>query len=189
MTSVLWLFVVAFTLLHPSHTISLPSALQSSWCVDNGCAEQFEGLGGCVNLAAPLQIGTLSKRFDLGATSLKGLCGTFGCCHCMKLLPNSTEEAATAASKPSAKKPGKKKPKPKKPKKPKRPKKPQRPKKPKRPKQPKRKKPKPKKPKTKKPKSKNPKPKIPNKKSQFQKSFKKIPRLPSVLLSSDVDIF
>jgi len=189
MTSVLWLFVVAFTLLHPSHTISLPSALQSSWCVDNGCAEQFEGLGGCVNLAAPLQIGTLSKRFDLGATSLKGLCGTFGCCHCMKLLPNSTEEAATAASKPSAKNPGKKKPKPKKPKKPKqpkkpqrpkkpkRPKKPQRPKKPKRPKQPKRKKPKPKKPnakkpktknpKTKKPKSKTPKPKIQNKKSQF----------------------
>merc|ERR1719381_111627 len=144
MTSVPRILVAAFTLLHPSHTISLPSALQSSWCGDNGCAEQFEGLGGCVNLAAPLQIGTLSKRFDLSATSLKGLCGTFGCCHCMKLLPNSTEEAATVgASKPSAKKPGKKKPKPKKPK---RPKKPQRPKKPKRAKQPKRKKPKPKKP-------------------------------------------
>merc|ERR1719381_115615 len=173
MTSVPRILVAAFTLLHPSHTISLPSALQSSWCGDNGCAEQFEGLGGCVNLAAPLQIGTLSKRFDLGATSLKGLCGTFGCCHCMKLLPNSTEEATIPASKPSAKKPGKKKPKPKKPKKPKRPKKPQRPKKPKRPKQPKRKKPKPKKPnarkpktkkpKSKTPKSKNPQPKIPNK--------------------------
>ena len=32
MTSVLWLFVAAFTLLHPSHATSLPSALQSSWC-------------------------------------------------------------------------------------------------------------------------------------------------------------
>merc|ERR1719378_1919447 len=159
MTSVLWLFVVAFTLLHPSQATSLPSASQSSWCVDNGCAEQFEGLGGCVNLAAPLQIGTLSKRFDLGATSLKGLCGTFGCCHCMKLLPNSTEEATIPASKPSAKKPGKKQ------KKPKRPKKPQRPKKPKRPKQPKRKKPKPKKPNAKKPKPKKPKSKTPKPKN------------------------
>merc|ERR1719381_469856 len=159
MTSVLRLFVVAFILLHPSQATSLLSALQSSWCADNGCAEQFEGLGGCVNLAAPLHISTLSKRFDLSATSLKGLCGTFGCCHCMKLLSNSTEEAATAASKPSAKKPGKKKPKPKKPKKPKRPKKPQRPKKPKRPKKPQR----PKKPKTpKQPKRKKPKPKKPN---------------------------
>merc|ERR1719381_457181 len=142
MTSVPRILVAAFTLLHPSHTISLPSALQSSWCADNGCAEQFEGLGGCVNLAAPLQISALSERFDLGATSLKGLCGTAGCCHCMKLLPNSTEEAATAASKPSAKKPGKKKPKPKKPK---------------RPKRPKRQKPKPKKPNAKKPKTMKPK--------------------------------
>merc|ERR1712198_143163 len=148
MASVLWLFVVAFTLLHPSHATSLPSALQSSWCADNGCAEQFEGLGGCVNLAAPLKISALSKSFDLSATSLKGLCGTFGCCHCMKLLSNSTEEA-TASSKPSAKKPNAKKPKPKKPKKPKRPKKPKT-KKPKRPNQPKRKKPKPKKPNAKK---------------------------------------
>ena len=81
-------------------------------CMDNGCAEQFEGLGGCVNLAAPLQISALSTRFeipskdsslflsklgskyhrywfhssllfsscrfDLAATSLKGLCGTVG---------------------------------------------------------------------------------------------------------------
>merc|ERR1719370_2203693 len=138
-TSVPRILAVAFILVHASHAISFPPASQlgprqSSWCVDNGCAEQFEGLGGCVNLAAPLQISALSKRFDLSATSLKGLCGNVGCCHCMKLLPNSTE-VATAVNKPSAKKPGVKKPKPKKPKakKPKRPKtkKPNRPKKPK----------------------------------------------------------
>merc|ERR1712055_681745 len=119
MTSVPW--ILAFILHHPSQAGSFPPApsqLGPSWCVDNGCAEQFEGLGGCVNLAAPLQISALSKRFDLSATSLKGLCGTVGCCHCMKLLPNSTE-AATAVNKPSAKKPGAKKPKPKRPKKPK----------------------------------------------------------------------
>merc|ERR1712212_84942 len=153
-TSVPWILAVAFILVHASHAISFPPASQlgqSSWCLDNGCAEQFGGLGGCVNLAAPLQISALSKRFDLSATSLKGLCGNVGCCHCMKLLPNSTE-AATAVNKPSAKKPGAKKPKPKRPKKPKS-KKPKA-KKPKRPKNPKTKKPKPKKPKTKKPKSK-----------------------------------
>jgi len=94
MTSVPWILVLAFTLHHPSLAISFPPApsqLGTSWCVDNGCAEQFQGLGGCVNLAAPLKISQLSKRFDLGATSLKGLCGTVGCCHCMKLLHNSTE--------------------------------------------------------------------------------------------------
>merc|ERR1719500_1001756 len=135
MTSVPWILVLAFNLLlHASHAISLPPASQlgpsqPSWCVDNGCAEQFEGLGGCVNLAAPLQISALSTRFDLAATSLKGLCGAVGCCHCMKLLPNSTEAATTAESKPSsgpkkptAKKPSAKKPGAKKPKKPKNPK-------------------------------------------------------------------
>merc|ERR1712037_728242 len=169
MTSVSWILAVAFNLLlQPSHAISFTPASQlgpsqSSWCMDNGCAEQFEGLGGCVNLAAPLQISSLSTRFDLGATSLKGLCGAVGCCHCMKLLPNSTEAAKEAgeskpssgpkkptAKKPSAKKPGAKKPKNPKSKKPK----------PKR-KKPKSKKPKRRKPKSKKPKSKKPKPKKP----------------------------
>merc|ERR1712126_800892 len=130
MTSVPWILLVAFIHLHASQAISR--------CEDNGCAEQFEGLGGCVNLAAPLQLSELSTRFDLAATSLKGLCGAaVGCCHCMKLLAtNPTEPNSTS----------------KKPKKPKRSKKPKRPKKPKRSK----------KPKTKKPKSKtskNPKPK------------------------------
>merc|ERR1712037_686970 len=140
MTSVPWILVLAFNLLlQPSHAIYFTPASQwgpsqSSWCVDNGCAEQFEGLGGCVNLAAPLQISALSSRFDLAATSLKGLCGAVGCCHCMKLLPNSTEAATTeegeskpssgskkpTAKKPSAKKPGEKKPKKPKSKKPKR---------------------------------------------------------------------
>jgi len=109
MTSVSWILVVVVNLLlQPSHAISFTPASQlgpsqSSWCMDNGCAEQFEGLGGCVNLAAPLQISALSTRFDLGATSLKGLCGAVGCCHCMKLLPNSTEAAKEAGeSKPSS---------------------------------------------------------------------------------------
>merc|ERR1712192_250298 len=83
MTSVPWILVLLAFAIH--HATSLPM------CVDNGCSEQFHGLGGCVNLAAPLKIIQLSKRFDLGATSLKGLCGTVGCCHCMKLLHNSTE--------------------------------------------------------------------------------------------------
>merc|ERR1712210_59229 len=167
MTSVSWMLAVAFNLLlQPSHAISFTPASQwgpsqSSWCVDNGCAEQFEGLGGCVNLAAPLQISALSSRFDLAATSLKGLCGAVGCCHCMKLLPNSTEATTEAgeskpssgskkptAKKPSAKKPGAKKPKNPKSKKPKS-------------KKPKRKKPKSKKPKQRKPKSKKPKSKKP----------------------------
>merc|ERR1711934_760508 len=167
MTSVPWILVLAFNLLlQPSHAISFTPASQlwpsqSSWCVDNGCAEQFEGLGGCVNLAAPLQIRALSSRFDLAATSLKGLCGAVGCCHCMKLLPNSTEATTEAGEskpssgskkKPTAKKPSAKKPGEKKPKKPKNPKS----KKPKRPKKPKPKKPKSKKPKRKKPKSKKP---------------------------------
>merc|ERR1711990_1323506 len=172
MTSVPWLLVVALNLLlNASHTISLTPASQlgpsqSSWCADNGCAEQFEGLGGCVNLAAPLQISALSTRFDLAATSLKGLCGAVGCCHCMKLLPNSTEAAVAGESKPSnvpkkptAKKPSAKKPKPKKPKNPKA-------------KNPKSKKPKSKnqKPKTKKPKPKQPKSKTPKSKNQKPKS-------------------
>merc|ERR1711971_1527711 len=184
MTPVPWILVLLpFTLglHHPSHAISLPPApsqLGTSRCVDNGCSEQFHGLGGCVNLAAPLKIGKLSERFDLGATSLKGLCGTVGCCHCMRLLHNSTEPPIIAgkskpitgkskpiagkskptAKKPSAKKPGAKrptKPKPKKPK-PKR----SNSKKPKS-KKPKSKKPNSKKPKSKKPKSKKPKPKKP----------------------------
>ena len=132
-------------------------------------------------------------RFDLGATSLKGLCGTVGCCHCMKLLHNSTEAPIAGkskpingskkptAKKPSAKKPGAKrpiKPKPKKPKpmkpKPKKPKskkpKPMKPK-PKKPKskRPKSSKPKPKKPKSKKPKSKKPKSKKPKSKKPMSK--------------------
>merc|ERR1712037_934282 len=168
MTSVSWIPAVAFNLLlQPSHAISFTPASQlgpsqSSWCMDNGCAEQFEGLGGCVNLAATLQISALSTRFDLAATSLKGLCGAVGYCHCMKLLQNSTEATAEGESKPSsgskkptAKKPSAKKPGAKKPKNPKS-KKP----KPKR-KKPKSKKPKRRKPKSKKPKSKNPKPKKP----------------------------
>merc|ERR1719339_896833 len=183
MTSVPWILVLALILHHPSQASSFPPApsqLGPSWCVDNGCAEQFRGLGGCVNLEAPLQIGELSKRFDLGATSLKGLCGTVGCCHCMKLLHNSTEAPIAGkskpingskkptAKKPSAKKTGAKrpiKPKPMKPK-PKKPKskkpKPMKPK-PKKPKskRPKSSKPKPKKPKSKKPKSKKPKSKKP----------------------------
>merc|ERR1719234_2579601 len=120
MTPVPWILVIAFTLHHPCHAISLPPASsQLQGCVDNGCSEQFYGLGGCVNLAAPLKISKLSERFDLGATSLKGLCGTVGCCHCMKLLQNSTEVAIAGKSKPISKKPGAKrptKPKPKKPK-------------------------------------------------------------------------
>merc|ERR1719184_560391 len=153
-----WILVLAFFLHHPSHAISsppAPSQLGPSWCVDNGCAQQFHGLGGCVNLAAPLKISKLSKRFDLGATSLKGLCGTVGCCHCMKLLHNSTEapiagksKPINGSNKPTAKKPGAKRPIKPKPKKPK----PMKPK----PKKPKSKKPKSKKPKSKKPKSKKP---------------------------------
>merc|ERR1712192_86484 len=162
MTSVAsWILVLAFTLHHPSQAISLPPApsqLGTSWCVDNGCSERFQGLGGCVNLAAPLKISKLSKRFDLGATSLKGLCGTVGCCHCMKLLHNSTEPPIAGKSKPTAKKPSAKKPGAKRPTKPK-PKKPK-PKKPKS-KKPKSNKPKSKKPKSKKTKSKKPKPKKP----------------------------
>jgi len=155
--------------------------------VDNGCAEQFEGLGGCVNLAAPLQISTLSTRFDLGATSLKGLCGAVGCCHCMKLLPNTTEAAAEAgeskpssgpkkptASKPSSKKPGAKKPKKPTAKKPSA-KKPGA-KKPKKPKNPKSKKPKSKKPKPKKPKSKKPKRKKPKSKKPFSQRNQSYPK-------------
>merc|ERR1712037_316835 len=194
MTSVPWLLVVAFKLLlNATHTISLTSASllghsQSSWCADNGCAEQFEGLGGCVNLAAPLQISGLSTRFDLAATSLKGLCGAVGCCHCMKLLPNSTEAAIASeskpssgpkkptATKPSAKKPGANKPKPKKPKNPKA-KKPKS-KKPKKPKSKKPKRPKPKKPKTKKPKPKKPKSKTPKSKNQKPKTKKPKPKQP-----------
>merc|ERR1719234_1082489 len=158
MTPVPWILVIAFTLHHPCHAISLPPASsQLQGCVDNGCSEQFYGLGGCVNLAAPLKISKLSERFDLGATSLKGLCGTVGCCHCMKLLHNSTEVAIAGKSKPISKKPGAKRPtKPKK----------QKPMKPKpkrsKSKKPKSKKPKPKKPKSKKPKSKRSKSKIPN---------------------------
>merc|ERR1712119_121882 len=107
MTSVSWILVVAVNLLQPSHAISFTAASQlgpsqSSWCMDNGCADQFEGLGGCVDLAAPLQISALSTRFDLGTTSLKGLCGAVGCCHCMKLLPNSTEAAIGGELKPSS---------------------------------------------------------------------------------------
>merc|ERR1719234_2723773 len=126
MTSVPCIFVLlGFTLYHPCHTISFPPApsqLGTSRCVDNGCSEQFQGLGGCVNLAAPLKIGKLSKRFDLGATSLKGLCGTVGCCHCMKLLHNSTEAPIAGKSKPMAKKPGAKRPRKPKPKRSKKPK-------------------------------------------------------------------
>merc|ERR1712212_1374467 len=185
MTSVPWIFVLAFILHHPSQASSFPPApsqLGPSWCVDNGCAEQFRGLGGCVNLAAPLKIGKLSKRFDLGATSLKGLCGTVGCCHCMKLLHNSTEAPIAGkskpincskkptAKKPSAKKPGAKRPIKPKPKKPK----PMKPK----PKKPKSKKPKPMKPKPKKPKSKRPKSSKPNpKKPKSKKPKSKKPKL------------
>merc|ERR1712181_50610 len=151
MTSVPWVLVLlAFTLHQPSYASSLPPAptqLGTSWCVDNGCSEQFHGLGGCVNLAAPLKISQLSKRFDLGATSLKGLCGTVGCCHCMKLLHNSTEapiagklNPIAGKSKPMAKKPGAKRPRHKRSK----------------PKKPKSKKHKSKEPKSKKPKSKKP---------------------------------
>merc|ERR1719500_2058710 len=165
MTSVPWILVLAFNLLlHASHAISFTPASQlgpsqSTWCVDNGCAEQFEGLGGCVNLAAPLQISALSSRFDLAATSLKGLCGAVGCCHCMKLLPNSTEATTEGESKPSS---GSKKPKPsaKKP----------GTKKPKKPKTPKSKKPKSKKPKRKKPKSKKP---IRQRNQSYPKKFHK----------------
>jgi len=197
MTPVPWILLVAFNLLlllnllHPSHAISFTPASQlrpsqSSLCVDNGCADQFEGLGGCVDLAAPLQISALSTRFDLGTTSLKGLCGAVGCCHCMKLLPNSTEAAiggelkpSSGPKKPTAKKPSSKKPGAKKPKKPKNPKS----KKPKsknpksknpKSKKPKSKKPKSKKPKTKKPKSKNPK----SKKPKSKKPKSKKPKLP-----------
>merc|ERR1711934_562724 len=174
MTSVPWILVLAFNLLlQPSHAISFTPASQlgpsqSSWCVDNGCAEQFEGLGGCVNLAAPLQISTLFTRFDLAATSLKGLCGAVGCCHCMKLLPNSTEAATTGESKPSSgpKKPTAKKPSAKKP----------AAKKPKKPKNPKSKKPKSKKPKSKKPKSKKPKRKKPKSKKPFSQRNQSYPK-------------
>merc|ERR1712212_654335 len=169
MTSVLWILVLAFILHHPSQASSFPPApsqLGPSWCVDNGCAEQFRGLGGCVNLAAPLKIGELSKRFDLGATSLKGLCGTVGCCHCMKLLHNSTEAPIAGKSKPinGSKKPTAKKPSAKKPGA-------------KRPIKPKSKKPKPMKPKPKKPKSKRPKssklePKKPKSKKPKSKKLK-----------------
>merc|ERR1712192_130665 len=162
MTSVPWVQVLlAFIVHHPSHAILLPPApsqLGNSWCVDNGCSEQFHGLGGCVNLAAPLKIVKLSERFDLGTTSLKGLCGTVGCCHCMKLLHNSTEapiagklKPIAGKSKPMAKKPGAKRPRKPKPKKPKH-------------KRSKSKKPKSKKPKSKKPKSKKPNSKKPNSK-------------------------
>merc|ERR1712192_69475 len=172
MTSVPWVQVLlAFIVHHPSHAILLPPApsqLGNSWCVDNGCSEQFHGLGGCVNLAAPLKIGKLSERFDLGTTSLKGLCGTVGCCHCMKLLHNSTEapiagklKPIAGKSKPMAKKPGAKRPRKPKPKKPKH--KRSKSKKPKskkhKSKEPKSKKPKSKKPNSKKPNSKKPKPK------------------------------
>jgi len=144
-TSVRWVFVAII--------LTLPASEQSIWCADNGCAKQFGGFGSCVNLAAPIQINALAQRFDLAATSLKGLCGTVGCCHCMKLLPNSTTAAISGkpkpiggSKKPTAKRPGKRKPKPKKPKS----------KKPK-PKKPKRKKPKSKKSKIKKPKLRKPK--------------------------------
>jgi len=172
MTSVPWILVLVFILHHPSHAISFhpaSSQLGTSWCVDNGCAQQFQGYGGCVNLAAPLKISKLSKRFDLGATSLKGLCGTVGCCHCMKLLHNSTEAPIAGKSKPTAKKPSAKKPGAKRPTKPKQ-------------KKPKPKKPKPKRPKSKEPKSKKPKPMKPkpkNSKSKRPKSSKPKSKNPS----------
>ena len=38
--------------------------LLSPRCTDHGgCADQFDGLGACVNLAAPLQISELFNRF------------------------------------------------------------------------------------------------------------------------------
>ena len=156
-------------------------------CTDHGgCADQFDGLGACVNLAAPLQISELFNRFvfvyvlvlvfvscayihvsvclsvprclcqscssssdqwtlyirswcgcfrewkramwyqerrllpnpfiifrfDLSTTSMKGLCGNAGCCHCLKVIGNAIGGPKNSSDKePSAKKPTEKRPK------------------------------------------------------------------------------
>merc|ERR1711962_308872 len=93
------------------------SELGSLGCTDHGgCADQFDGLGACVNLAAPLQISELFNRFDLSTTSMKGFCGNAGCCHCLKVIgnaiiggPKNTNEKEPSAKKLYAKRPKKKK--------------------------------------------------------------------------------
>jgi len=92
------------------------SELGSVGCTDHGgCADQFDGLGACVNLAAPLQISELFNRFDLSTTSIKGLCGNAGCCHCLKVIdnaiggPKNPNDKEPSAKKPSAKRPKRKK--------------------------------------------------------------------------------
>ena len=164
--------------------------LQSPRCTDHGgCADQFDGLGACVNLAAPLQISELFNRFvfvyvlvlvfvscayihvsvclsvprclcqscssssdqwtlymrswcgcfrewkramwyqdrrhlpnpflifrfDLSTTSMKGLCGNAGCCHCLRVIgnaiggPKNPSDKEPSAKKPTAKRPKRKK--------------------------------------------------------------------------------
>ena len=90
----------------------------SDHCVDNGCStrcninflksyycqltdicDRFGGLGSCVDTSHELNLLSLSTRFDMSVTSLKGICGTTAsgkedCCHCMKRLSNSTQTTA-----------------------------------------------------------------------------------------------
>merc|ERR1719186_2050550 len=71
----------------------------SEHCVDNGCSTRFGGLGSCVDTSHELNLLSLSTRFDMSVTSLKGICGTTAsgkedCCHCMKKLSNSTQTTA-----------------------------------------------------------------------------------------------
>ena len=87
----------------------------SDHCVDNGCStrwdlkmisyltnicNRFDGLGSCVDTSHELNLLSLSTRFDMSVTSLKGICGATAsgkedCCHCMKRLSNSTQPMTT----------------------------------------------------------------------------------------------
>ena len=54
-------------------------------------------------------------RFDLSTTSMKGLCGNAGCCHCLKVIgnaiggPKNPSDKEPSAKKPTAKRPKRKK--------------------------------------------------------------------------------
>ena len=87
----------------------------SDHCVDNGCStrwdlkmisyltnicNRFDGLGSCVDTSHELNLLSLSTRFDMSVTSLKGICGTTAsgkedCCHCMKKLSNNSIAGTT----------------------------------------------------------------------------------------------
>ena len=61
---------------------------------------RFGGLGSCVDTSQFANLLSLSTRFDMSVTSLKGICGTTAsgkedCCHCMKKLSNNSIAGTT----------------------------------------------------------------------------------------------